>query len=289
MGREGPKILTLLAPPFPTWRNAGCFSCWPLRPILLGYVTFTMCRPQRAHAFRSRVTGHGGACKEATAPGQYKATVVCHRGFPRWDCYSFGFVAGAAYLKRMLVRIPIYLSGEAKNGHGACVSCCPFCTYTIQNDPAYLNHIVCMHYDASFGCGGCLKAITSSGQQMKAHIKECSGLAPLPMASQESAPGRHSPKKSAPDSKHVRSKKKNSCSEKSQLAGQASQDSQASDRCITRMTGARARRPQPNLPDAALSIRRRRRRRTRRRNPASNPTRTPWHVTAFYYYSFIRS
>ena len=32
-------------PPFPTWRNAGCFSLWLLRPILWGYVVFTACRP----------------------------------------------------------------------------------------------------------------------------------------------------------------------------------------------------------------------------------------------------
>ena len=122
-------------------------------------------------------------------------------------------------MRNALVRIPIYLIGEAKDGHGARVLCCPFCTYTVQNDLAYLNHIVCAHYDASFGCGSCLSTITSSGQQMKAHIKECSGLASLPMASQESVPGGHSPKKSAPDSKHVRSKKKGGCSEKSQPAG----------------------------------------------------------------------
>ena len=139
-------------------------------------------------------------------------------------------------MRSALVRIPIYLSGKAKDGHGAHMSCCPFCTYTIQNNLAYLNHIVCTHYDASFGCGSCLSAITSSVQQMKAHIKECSGLTPLPTASQESAPSGRSPKKSAPDSKHVRSKKKSSRSEKSQPAGQASQDSQASDRCVTRAT-----------------------------------------------------
>ena len=72
---------------------------------------------------------------------------------------------------------------------------------------------------------------------MKVHIKECSGLAPPPTASQESAPGGRLPKKSAPDSKHVCSKKKGSRSEKSQPAGQASQDSQASDRRVTRATG----------------------------------------------------
>ena len=97
-----------------------------------------------------------------------------------------------------LVRIPIYLPGEAKDGHSPRVSCCPFCAYTIQNDLAYLNHIICVHYDANFTCGACLSAITSSGQQMKNHIKECSGLAPPPTASQESVPGGHLPKKSAP-------------------------------------------------------------------------------------------
>ena len=99
------------------------------------------------------------------------------------------------HTRSALVRIPIYQSGNAKDGHGACMSCCPFCAYTIQNDPAYLNHIVCAHYDVSFGCGSCLSAITSSVQKMKDHIKECSGLTPLPMPSQESAPGGRSPKK----------------------------------------------------------------------------------------------
>ena len=142
------------------------------------------------------------------------------------------------HTRSALVCIPIYWTGEVKDGHGARVSCCPFCAYTVQNDLAYLNHIVCVHYDASFACGVCLSAITSSGQQMKNHIKECSRLVPPPTALQESAPGGHSPKKSAPDSKHVCSKKKGSHSEKSQPAGQASQDSQASDRHVTHATGA---------------------------------------------------
>ena len=142
------------------------------------------------------------------------------------------------HMRSTLIRIPIYLSGESKDGHGPHVSCCPFCMYTIQNDPAYLNHIVCVHYEVSFACAACLSAITSSGQQMKAHIKECSRLAPPPMASQESVPSGHSPKKRTPGSKHVSSKKRGSHSEKSQPAGQASQDSQTSDRCVTHATGA---------------------------------------------------
>ena len=114
-----------------------------------------------------------------------------------------------------LAHIPIYRSDETKDGHKPCMSCCPFCMYTIQNDPAYLNHIVGMHYNANFACGTCLSAITSSGQQMKRHINECSGLAPPPMTSQESARSEHSPKKSAPGSKHAGSKKKGHHSEKS--------------------------------------------------------------------------
>ena len=142
------------------------------------------------------------------------------------------------HTRNALVQIHIYQSGDAKDGHGARVSCCPFCAYTVQNDPAYLNHIVCAHYDASFGCGSCLSAVTSSVQKMKEHIKECPGLTTLLTPWQESAPGGCSPKKGVPESKHVSKKKKSSRSEKSQPAGQASQDSQASDRHITRATGA---------------------------------------------------
>ena len=142
------------------------------------------------------------------------------------------------HTRSALVHIPICLHGGTKDGHRPRVSCCPFCAYTVQNDPAYLNHIICAHYDTSFGCGACLSAVTSSGQQMKNHIKECSGLAPPPTALQESAPGGHSPKKGAPGSKHMQGKKKGCRSEKSQPAGQASQDSQASDRHVTRVTGA---------------------------------------------------
>ena len=184
-GKRKPKNPNSLGPPppFPTWRNAGCFSLWPLQPILLGYVVFTawtltcLCLQVQSHRPLCR------ACKETTDPCQHTATAVYHRGFPRWDCYAFGFVAGTAYAKRTCPYpyLPAWGSqGRAQPMH---VSCCPFCTYTVQNDLAYLNHIVCTHYNTSFACGACLNAITSSGQQMKNHIKECSGLAPPPTAS----------------------------------------------------------------------------------------------------------
>ena len=34
---------------------------------------------------------------------------------------------------------------------------CPFCTYMGGNDLSYLNHIIIAHYNASYGCGKCLK------------------------------------------------------------------------------------------------------------------------------------
>ena len=64
-----------------------------------------------------------------------------------------------------LACIPIFWPDETKDGHKPRVSCCPFCAYTIQNDPAYLNHIVNMHYHVNFTCGRCMSAVTMSGQQ----------------------------------------------------------------------------------------------------------------------------
>ena len=231
-GKRRPKNPDPLGPPVSYMEERGVFQ-----PLASTTNTFGLCRFYRVDP---NAPMPSGPVSPATAEHVKRLLLLASTKPRQYVLMVFrgGTVTPLGLLQELhtrsaLVRIPIYLTGEAKDGHGACVSCCPFCTYTVQNDPAYLNHIVCTHYDASFGCGSCLSAITSSGQQMKAHIKECSGLTPLPTASQESAPGGCSPKKSAPDSKHMRSKKKSSRSEKSQPAGQASQDSQASDRRVT--------------------------------------------------------
>ena len=94
------------------------------------------------------------------------------------------------HTRSALAHIPIYRPDETKDRHKPRVSCCPFCVYTIQNDPAYLNHIVCTHYNANFACGTCLSAVTLSCQQMKMHINECKGLDPpiLPSSQGSAAP-----------------------------------------------------------------------------------------------------
>ena len=52
---------------------------------------------------------------------------------------------------------------------------CPFCQFLCSNDQSYLNHIICMHYNVSYGCGKCMNDVFSSGQQLKGHIKCCKG------------------------------------------------------------------------------------------------------------------
>ena len=139
------------------------------------------------------------------------------------------------HMRNALARIPIYWSDETKDRHKPRMSCCPFCAYTIQNDPAYLNHIVGAQYNANFACGTCLSAVTASGQQMKRHINECPRLAPPPpTTSQECVRSERLPKKSAHGSKHAGSKKKGHHSEKSRSASTTSQeDSQTGDRHVT--------------------------------------------------------
>ena len=39
---------------------------------------------------------------------------------------------------------------------------CPFCQYLSSNDWSYLNHIICMHYNVSYGCGKCHAKVASS-------------------------------------------------------------------------------------------------------------------------------
>ena len=55
------------------------------------------------------------------------------------------------------------------------LSFCPFCQYCGSNYPSYLNHIICAHYEASFGCGHCLDKVYSSGQVLNKHIARLQG------------------------------------------------------------------------------------------------------------------
>ena len=53
------------------------------------------------------------------------------------------------------------------------LSFCPFCAYAGGNDLSYLNHIIIMHYNASYGCGRCLKQVFISSLALHTHKKVC--------------------------------------------------------------------------------------------------------------------
>ena len=53
------------------------------------------------------------------------------------------------------------------------LSFCPFCAYTGGNDLFYLNHIIIVHYNASYGCGRCLKQAFITSSALHTHKKVC--------------------------------------------------------------------------------------------------------------------
>ena len=44
---------------------------------------------------------------------------------------------------------------------------CLFCMYSGSNDPSYMSHIICSHYNVNYGCGKCLKEVFTTGQLLK--------------------------------------------------------------------------------------------------------------------------
>ena len=56
------------------------------------------------------------------------------------------------------------------------LSFCPFCLYHGSNDISYMNHIIGTHYNVAYSCGKCLKEMFLLGQQLKTHIKVCTGF-----------------------------------------------------------------------------------------------------------------
>ena len=56
------------------------------------------------------------------------------------------------------------------------LSFCPFCQYSRSNNPSYMNHIICRHYNTNYGCGKCLDEVYITGQPLYKHMKTCKGL-----------------------------------------------------------------------------------------------------------------
>ena len=100
------------------------------------------------------------------------------------------------------------------------LSFCPFCQYIDSNDLLYMNHIVCRHYHANYGYGQCLKEEFSTGQQLKNHLKICTGFPKAGMSSSSekepmSQGSQESSQASLCCSQHPKKKKKSDSTKKS--------------------------------------------------------------------------
>ena len=43
------------------------------------------------------------------------------------------------------------------------LSFCLLCMYSSSNNISYMNHIMCRHYHANYGCGQCLNEVFTTG------------------------------------------------------------------------------------------------------------------------------
>ena len=107
------------------------------------------------------------------------------------------------------------------------LSFCPFCTYTGGgNNLSYLNHIIIAHYNASYGCGKCLKQAFVSSSALHNHKKVCLGFTKKPTTGSDGKPsssregnGSHSsPTRATPKKKDSKAPATNSQGYSSQTA-----------------------------------------------------------------------
>ena len=177
-GKREPKNPDFFAPPISYMEEHGDFKPLPSTTSPLGLCHFYPVDP----TIVTRLT----APKPLAKVDHIKSLLILTKTQPHpyiITVFKGGTITPLGLLQELhtwsaLARIPIYRPDETKDGHRPHVSCCPFCAYMVQNDPAYLNHIVGTHYNANFTCGTCLSAVTSSCQQMKRHINKCKGLDP---------------------------------------------------------------------------------------------------------------
>ena len=63
-----------------------------------------------------------------------------------------------------------------------------FCAYKGTNDLSYLNHIIIVHYNASYGCRKCLKQVFVLSSTLHNHKKVCLRFNKKPVTGSDSKP-----------------------------------------------------------------------------------------------------
>ena len=93
-----------------------------------------------------------------------------------WDVVTAVCLLRELHAKAILQHLKMETDTKASDKSKRKLSFCPFCQYSGSNNLSYLNHIVCTHFNTSYGCRKCLKEVFSSRQQLKAHMRCCKGL-----------------------------------------------------------------------------------------------------------------
>ena len=75
------------------------------------------------------------------------------------------------HIKDSLHLLPMETKAEAGSKSIQKLSFYPFCQYSGSNDPSYMNHIICGHYNTNCGCGKCLDEVYIMGQLLHKHMQ----------------------------------------------------------------------------------------------------------------------
>ena len=80
------------------------------------------------------------------------------------------------HVKDSLQCLPMEPKADARGKAIKKLFLCLLCMYSGSNDPSYMNHIICGHYNANYRCGKCLNEVFTTGEPLKVHRKVCKGL-----------------------------------------------------------------------------------------------------------------
>ena len=80
------------------------------------------------------------------------------------------------HIENSLFHLPVETKAEAGSKLIQKLSFCPFCQYSGSNNPSYMNHIVCRHYNTNYGCSKCLNEVYITRHLLSKFMKTCKGL-----------------------------------------------------------------------------------------------------------------
>ena len=93
-----------------------------------------------------------------------------------WDWVTAICLLQELHIKDSLQCLPMEPKEDTAGKAIKKLSFCSFCMYLGSNDPSYMNHIICGHYNANYECRRYLKEVFTIWHPLKYHMKVCKGL-----------------------------------------------------------------------------------------------------------------